>query len=92
MDHTAQTFGRRFDHKQNANRFVYRNHLPWQAGSKVACVAVHHTDYAGHIVGKFRAATIAVVIDKGKVVFETDARAHRDDRGHQRERLRSSAS
>ena len=38
----------------------------------------------GHVVREFRAAAVAVVVDKGKVVFETDARADRDNSGHER--------
>ena len=84
FDHLHQAFRRGLDHEENAHRLVDLDHLPRQSGSQVAGVAIHHADQAGHIVREFRAAAVAVVVDEGEVVLETDARADGNNRGQQR--------
>ncbi len=64
------------------------NHLPWQPGAQIACVAVHYPHQAGHVVRKFRPASVSVVVNERKVVFKTDPGADRHGCGQQcRKRL-----
>ncbi len=59
------------------------DHLPRQARSQIAGVAVHYANQARHVVRQLRAATVAVVVDEREVVFETDARTNRNYTGQQ---------
>src|SRR5262245_4419091 len=67
------------DDEQDADRFVNFDHLPRQPGAQVARRPVHHAQKRGDVVGQLGAAAETGVIDDGKVVFETDAGADRND-------------
>ena len=66
VHNSGQTFRRRLDHEEHANRLVDFDHLPGQSGSQVAGVAIHYAHQARHVVRKFRAAAVAIVIDEGE--------------------------
>ena len=72
-------FGRGFYHEQNADRFMDFDCLDGQAGSQIALIAVHDADESADIVWKFCAASVPLVVDGGKVVFETDSPADGND-------------
>ena len=84
MDDVVQPLGRRLNDEKNPDWLVDFNHLPWQSGTQVACVTVHHSHQARDIVRQFRAASVSVVINERKVVFKTDSRAHGDHASQQR--------
>ena len=56
------------------------DHLPGQTGTQVTARALHDTQQAGDIVGDLGTATILFVVDRRKVIFQVDTRAHRPHR------------
>ena len=46
------------------------NHLPGQAGAQIGVGSFHDTEQPGDVVGDFRAAAKALVIDRREIVFE----------------------
>ena len=60
------------------------HHLQGQAGAEVALIPVHDAEQRGDIMGKLRAATVAVVIDVAEIILEADPAAHGDHRAEDR--------
>ena len=77
-----ETFRRRLDHEEQSHGLVDLHHLPRQSSSQVARVAIHHADEPRHVVRKFGAAPVAIVVDEGEVVLQADARADGNHCGH----------
>ena len=67
------------DDEKRPHRLVDLHHLPGQAGSQVAHVAVHDPQQRGDVVGELRAGSPSGIVDVREVVFQVDSGADGED-------------